>query len=202
MSRSTCQNRHMSLRHALLGLLADRPASGYELTKRFEQSPGNVWTARHSQIYPELQKMADQGLVRPGEEGPRGRREYEITDAGREELHRWLTSPLPQPSLRDEVALRVFFLWALPREQAAEYLDALGARHRENLAALDEVDRSVAWDASGSDLMARIALERGRRWYSAMSEWSQWAAAEIRAGHDAPTLEGLRGGPRTTRGGR
>ncbi|MBA3728896.1 MAG: PadR family transcriptional regulator, partial [Actinobacteria bacterium] len=44
----------MSLRHALLGLLAERPMSGYDLTKVFDSSLAYVWSAKHSQIYPEL----------------------------------------------------------------------------------------------------------------------------------------------------
>ena len=65
----------MSLRHALLGLLADKAASGYELTKQFELSLANVWSASHSQIYPELQRMAERGWVVAGDEGARGRRD-------------------------------------------------------------------------------------------------------------------------------
>ena len=45
MSRQTCHHGLMSLKHALLGLLADAPASGYELTKQFELSLANVWNA-------------------------------------------------------------------------------------------------------------------------------------------------------------
>ena len=179
----------MSLRHALLGLLADRPSSGYELAKRFELSPGNVWTARHSQIYPELQKLADQGLVAAGAEGPRGRREYTITDAGGAELRHWLTSPMPDRAVRDAANLRVFFLWTLPTETAAAYVDGVGARNRANLEALDALDSSVPWDESGSDFMARLMLERGRMWSAAMAQWSDWAAAEIRAHHDAITMQ-------------
>ena len=58
MSRVTGKILGMSLRHALLGLLAEHPASGYELTKQFERSLAHVWSAKHSQIYPELAKMA------------------------------------------------------------------------------------------------------------------------------------------------
>ncbi|MEO5725313.1 MAG: PadR family transcriptional regulator, partial [Ilumatobacteraceae bacterium] len=52
----------------------------------------------HSQIYPELQRMAERGWVVAGEEGARGRRDYEITEAGSEELHRWLTGARPDRS--------------------------------------------------------------------------------------------------------
>ena len=53
----------MSLRHALLGMLAERPASGYDLLKTFGSAMANVWPATHSQIYTELTKLADADLI-------------------------------------------------------------------------------------------------------------------------------------------
>ena len=72
----------MSLRIAALGLLAQRPGSGYDLLKRFEKSMANVWPATQSQLYGELNKLADGGLIEVSDIGPRGRKEYRITDAG------------------------------------------------------------------------------------------------------------------------
>src|SRR5215470_2260302 len=83
----------MSLRYALLGLLADEPASGYELTKKFERVLRRyAWHAQHSQIYPELNRMAADGLVEVVAEGPRGRRTYAITAAGRAAVRRWMVN--------------------------------------------------------------------------------------------------------------
>lgn len=188
MSSPTCEDQPMSLRHALLGLLAERPGSGYELTKRFELAPGNVWSASHSQIYPELRRMAGDDLVKAGAEGPRGRREYEITTAGADELHRWLTSPLPERSARDELALRVFFLWTLPTDEVLDNLERITEMCRDNLAALDELDAQIPWGAGPSDLMGRLVLEHGRRSTSTMADWAAWAADQVRAGRDATTL--------------
>ncbi|PRC58857.1 PadR family transcriptional regulator, partial [Mycobacterium sp. ITM-2017-0098] len=82
-----------SLRIAALGLLAEGPASGYDLLKLFEKSMANVWPATQSQLYSEPNKLADGGLIEVSAVGPRGRKEYEITDAGRDELQRWVTTP-------------------------------------------------------------------------------------------------------------
>ena len=87
----------MSLRHAALGLLARGPASGYDLLKVFEASMANVWPATQSQLYGELNKLAETGLIVVTQFGPRGRKEYAITDAGRAELQRWLTRPVDSP---------------------------------------------------------------------------------------------------------
>ena len=178
----------MSLRHALLGLLADKPASGYDLTKQFELSLANVWSASHSQIYPELQRMAERGWVVAGDEGSRGRRDYEITADGRTELHRWLTGDRPDRSSRNDAMLRVFFLWTLDREEAVAFLEREAAAYREGLIALERLDTAIPWGDSGSDQMGRIALEQGLRWSRMMTDWADWATEQIREGHDAKSL--------------
>jgi DNA-binding PadR family transcriptional regulator len=180
----------MSLRHALLGLLAEKPASGYELTKQFELSLANVWTAKHSQIYPELQRMAEAGWVEAGEEGARGRKDYRITRAGRQELQRWLLGDRPDRSNRNEAMLRIFFLWTLDDEQAADYLDREAEAYRTAQADLDRLDAAIPWGHDGTGRMGRLALEQGRRWSHTMAEWAAWAADQIRAGHDATQLTG------------
>lgn len=188
MSRPTCRLRSVSLRHAILGLLAGGAASGYELTKQFDLSLRNVWSARHSQIYPELQKMADAGWVTAGEEGARGRREYAITGEGRAELHRWLTSPVPIRAQRNETLLRTFFLWTLPAEEASAFLDAAEIRYREAAEHLEALDDAVPWDGTRNDLMGRIVLEQGRRMAAVMAEWARWAGEQIADDRDALTL--------------
>ena len=85
-----------TLAHGLLGLLAAREMTGYELTQAFDVSLGHVWSASHSQIYPELAKLQTAGLIRHTESGPRGSKRYSITDEGRAEVRRWLRQP-PQP---------------------------------------------------------------------------------------------------------
>ncbi|MFN8020210.1 MAG: PadR family transcriptional regulator [Acidimicrobiales bacterium] len=178
----------MSLRHALLGLLAERPASGYELTKHFELSLANVWSAKHSQIYPELVRMAADGWVEAGEEGARGRRDYRITPAGRAELRRWLTEVEPDRASRNEAMLRIFFLGSLDDHEASAYLRREAEAYRSSSAALDRLDGAIPWDEGTGDRMGRIALEQGRRWSRMMADWADWAAEQIDAGHDATKL--------------
>ena len=70
----------MSLRHALIGLLAEQPASGWDLSRRFQDILGSVWPAGHPQIYGELRRLDEDGLIEVVAEGPRGRKEYRATD--------------------------------------------------------------------------------------------------------------------------
>src|SRR6201990_3067391 len=114
MSIVTCQwwryDRLLILRIAALGLLAQAPGSGYDLLKHFEKSMANVWPATQSQLYGELKKLSEVGLIEVSDIGPRGRKEYRITDAGRAELQRWVSSPQDDPPFRSAGLLRVFLL--------------------------------------------------------------------------------------------
>ena len=117
----------MSLRHALLGLLAERPGSGWDLLKGFESSLAFVWPATQSQLYTELGRMTDDALIEVTATGARNRKEYAITDAGREELIRWITEVEPERSRRNEALLRVFFLGNVTNEWLAVGMLGLAA---------------------------------------------------------------------------
>ena len=169
----------MSLRYALLGLLADRPASGYDLLQRFRVSLANVWPATQSQIYTELTKLADAGSIAVSDEGPRGRKEYTITDAGLADLREWLTTTKPKRVARNEMLLRVFFLGAVSRAYARGYLfdiETGSARAGAELAALEA---SIDWDDDDLSVYGRIAMEWGKRFYAMNREWAEWAIAQI-----------------------
>jgi len=113
----------MSLPHAVLGLLAVAPGTGYDLTRRFEASLSHAWHASHSQIYPELARLQDRGLVHEAGRGARGSRTWAITDEGRAELDRWLLEVQPNRSQRNETALRWFLLPLLPADQRRTALE-------------------------------------------------------------------------------
>jgi DNA-binding PadR family transcriptional regulator len=101
----------MSLPHALLAALVERPCAGSELAARFDKSIGYFWHATHQQIYRELARLEDAGLIESLPEEPtRGRRRaYRLLPAGLETLRRWITEPGEPAPLRDELMLR---LWA------------------------------------------------------------------------------------------
>ena len=112
----------MSLRHALLGLLNNKSASGYDLIAAFNTTLANAWPANQSQAYRELGHPCDEGLLQVGEEEARGHKEYSITEAGRAELVHWLADNEPNRVRRNESLLRIFFLGNLAHQQATGYL--------------------------------------------------------------------------------
>jgi len=170
----------VSLRIAALGLLAQQPGSGYDLLKEFEKSMANVWPATQSQLYGELNKLADAGLIEISDIGPRGRKEYRITDAGRAELRRWVTNTQDDPPFRSSSVLRVFLLGAIPRAQAREHMIAMAADAEAELERYEELRDAVDWDTGDDGLFyGRAALEYGLRLSQMEADWARWVVNAI-----------------------
>jgi DNA-binding PadR family transcriptional regulator len=174
----------MSLSHALLGLLAVEPASGYALTKTFEHSLGRyAWHAGHTSIYPELNRLAERGLVEVTSEGARGSRTYAITPAGREELRSWLLQPPTRSGkVRNEEVLRMFLLSALDPADARIVLAQVAENTAAAAAELREI-RAAHEGASfvGPEGFGQLAAEFGLRQYEAVHDWAVWAMAQLDA---------------------
>ena len=171
----------MSLRIAALGLLAQEPGSGYDLLKHFEKSLANVWPATQSQLYGELNKLADAGLIEVSDVGPRGRKEYRITTAGREELRRWVTNPQDDPPFRSAGLLRVFLLGEVPREQARAHMVAMAERADAEVERLEALRDSIDWGDGEGLFYGRAALEHGLRSHAMDADWARWVVDAIDA---------------------
>jgi PadR family transcriptional regulator, regulatory protein AphA len=156
--------------------------SGYDLAQYFAASMGNVWPAQHSQIYPELAKLAEEGLIIQVGQGPRGRKTYQTTPAGIEALRTWLRETTPDYSVRYEALLRSFCLWVLPTEEALEQLRRDRAEYVRHLAYLEEMVTNVDWGATPGTRSGRITIEFGRRFYALHIDWIDWAIEQVAAG--------------------
>jgi DNA-binding PadR family transcriptional regulator len=182
----------MSLRHGLLDLLAGEPMSGYDLSQYFAVSMANVWPAQHSQIYPELAKLVDEGLITQTGEGPRRRKVYQTTPKGIEALRAWMRASAPDYSVRCEALLRIFCLWVLPEDEALAQVQRDRAEYVRHLEHMDTALAQVDWGANQTTRGARLTIEFGRRFYTALVGWCDWAAEQIKAGTLQP------GGPLPT----
>lgn len=168
----------MSLRHGLLGLLAEGPASGYDLAGRFQEALGQVWPAQHPQIYAELGRLADAGLIEVESVGARGRKAYRITDAGRAEVRHWLTETEVDHGFRMQTLMRAFFYWLMEPAEIDAHLVQEQRYFAETAAAFrayaDRKDRGEF--GTGPQTRAlRIAAEAGVRINEALADWAKWA---------------------------
>lgn len=129
-----------TLKYAILGLLEQKPRSGYELSQEFESTLNEFWSAKHSQIYPELRKLTQEGAVEYQVEivgTTMEKKMYSITDKGREEFMDWLDQnrPLP-PTPKNELRLQVFFSSCLGPQRRLELLEYQLEEHQKRLAHL------------------------------------------------------------------
>jgi DNA-binding PadR family transcriptional regulator len=87
------RGRRGDVRAAVLALLAERPMHGYEMLQELARRTQDLWRPSPGSLYPALQLLEDQGLVRSVEE--EGRRRFELTDSGRAERAARPDGPLP-----------------------------------------------------------------------------------------------------------
>jgi len=182
----------MSLRHALLGLLVESPASGYDLLKVFDTSLGFVWPATQSQLYGELNRLADDGLIAVTRQGPRGRKDYTITDQGRAELEHWILDVEPDRVRRNDAMLRVFFLGTVGRERAKGYLEREAAVHENLEELLGRIVRTTDWEAGDFNRYGHLVIESGLRYAHAQAQWAHWAATQINEHDDTESPASIR----------
>jgi DNA-binding PadR family transcriptional regulator len=170
----------MSLKHGLIGLLArEGPLTGYELTKAFDRSVNFVWHAVQGQIYPELARLAAQGLIRQTSTGPRGAKRFEATDEGIAELRRWITEVEPTRGIRNETLLRVFFAYLVDPADAEAFLRRQADEYTRQLAMLERI-AAEGLPKTPSERASSLTLDAGIRASKARIEWAEAAINEVR----------------------
>jgi DNA-binding PadR family transcriptional regulator len=119
----------MSVRNAILGLLAEHPRHGYELRAAFEALAGGelIWHVNPAQIYTTLARLEDAGLVvQEGieQEGGPEKRIYNLTPTGREELNRWFNTAVVDEHHRDEFFVKLMLSLAMEDVNSYQVIQA------------------------------------------------------------------------------
>lgn len=153
---------------SLLGFLHERPMSGWDLLETAQQRIGRFWSLTSSQVYRELARLAEDGLVEAGEPGPRARRVFTLTTAGRAAFRDWLAAEPAAEQIRHPLLLTVAFGRHLPPDRMAAILEGQRARHRARLADYEETLRALP---AGTDPFAAATLDFGIRYERAVLDW-------------------------------
>ncbi|MEK0317928.1 PadR family transcriptional regulator [Cohnella sp. 56] len=141
-----------TLSYGLLSLLAQSDFSGYDLMLRIQP----FWPAKHSQIYPLLAKLEQDGYIRyelVNQRDKPDKKVYSLTAKGKDALRAWFDQPAAEPALRDEMMLKVFCMsYAQSKSARKMFADRL-AYHEERRQAyadkLSELQRRPDWPAEG-----------------------------------------------------
>jgi PadR family transcriptional regulator, regulatory protein AphA len=130
--------------YVILGTLGWRPMSGYEIKSIVDKSTRFFWAASYGQIYPELRRLANAGLIegKASPQGGRRRNVYRLTPGGRKELRAWLNADPEAFELRDEGLLKLFFADATGGESATGTLEAKRRAHERTVERLEGIEQT------------------------------------------------------------
>ncbi|HEX6418039.1 MAG TPA: PadR family transcriptional regulator [Acidimicrobiales bacterium] len=177
--------------YAMLGMLAIRPWTTYELAKHMDRSLGRLWPRARSNLFNEPKKLVAHGLASASDEavGRRPRRRYSITPAGRRALEAWLGRPGAGPVLEFEQMLKVFFADHGTRDGTLATVrtirDWAEASRAENVA----VARSYLAGSGPFPERAAVLALVGRfmaDFADLVGEWADWAEHEVASWPDEP----------------
>jgi len=180
----------VSLKYAILSLLAHDPLSGYELMKLFDASVGYFWHATHPQIYKELARLEREGQMSHRSVEQHGRptkKVYSLSESGRKELLGWLRVPARAQRIKDEMMLKTFSYGLLSREEAIDLTRQHRELHRARLQQYQELERFLRSGPVISDrlrLGAFLTLLRGIRYEHDYVEWCDEAMGLLQQGGD------------------
>lgn len=131
----------MSLSHALLTSLIEKPSTGSELARRFDRSMGYFWHATHQQIYRELSAMLKKGWISTLEsQDYTGRKKtYQVEPMGRTELADWMLKQSQPAQLREELMVRLRAEAQLDAQHILPELERHLKLHQHNLQVYQQI---------------------------------------------------------------
>jgi DNA-binding PadR family transcriptional regulator len=177
--------------YGVLGLLAVKPYSTYELTREMGRSLGRIWPRTASKLYEEPKKLVDHGFARAreGRVGRRSRTVYAITPRGRRALATWLDQPGDGPRIEFEGLVKLLFAEHGSREAALRSI----ASARDW--AVDQNEGSVAAGEAFLRGEGRFASRAAETllvgaflsdYYALVARWADWASTQVEAWPDDP----------------
>jgi DNA-binding PadR family transcriptional regulator len=173
-----------TLGFAILAVLARGDRTGYDLAAAMRRPVGYFWTAGHSQIHAELQKLRADALVGFETEqgpGPQDKKVYHLTGDGLVALREWVTEPPRERPERDELVLKTYASWlAEPGLLRRLFADQLAA-HERRLAEYERQEASFeALPVFGDPGFGGYATLRcGLSYERHRAEWCRWMLAQL-----------------------
>lgn len=170
---------------SLLGFLHWGPMTGWDLVAAAQLVIGDFWSLTRSQVYRELAAMDAAGLVAAGATGPRDRKPYALTDAGRAAFGEWVQREPGPENIRFPLLLTVAFGRHVPSLSLAQFLTGHRAQHAAKLAQYTAQHRA-ALDAGDADPFAMATLDFGLTYERAVLDWFDRLPPEMTGAAAAP----------------
>lgn len=174
---------------ALLGFLAREDLTGYDLSRSMKGPISHFWQVRHSQVYPELARLEQEGMVEHlvvPQTGKPDRKVFSITPKGRDALGAWLQSPLEPVPIRSEPSLRAYCVAQTEPQGALAFFRGEARRHRDTLktfegyqAELEALPGTELRDVRSEAFAHYAVVMRGVAFERAQAEWYDWMVAHL-----------------------
>lgn len=133
--------------YAILGILTTGCKSGYAIKQLMDQSLTHFWKISYGQIYPTMKQLTANELVtvtNTQQDGKPDRKEYDLTQKGKDALKHWLSQPIEQiPVERNEVLLKLFFGKHQTTEQTVKLLEDYKRKLEERLQTYHTIAHSI-----------------------------------------------------------
>jgi DNA-binding PadR family transcriptional regulator len=187
----------VSVRHALLAMLSERPKYGLQPRQEFEARTGEVWPLNIGQVYSTPQRLERDGLVVSDDGAPDGpQKGFRITPAGERELAEWLRTP-PDLSLppRDELVIKILVAWQLPGVDVHDVIQT----HRRYLVELMQQWTRLKEGQAQSDLGFALAVDAELFRLDSVMRWLDTAASRFRHATAKPAEPAASAMPRPRR---
>jgi DNA-binding PadR family transcriptional regulator len=167
----------VTIKHALLALLAEQPKYGLQLRQEFEEKTGEIWPLNVGQVYTTLQRLERDGLVSSDGADRDGRENvFRLTDEGRAELLEWLTTPDDASAPpRDELTIKVLIALSVPGVDVRDVVQ----RHRRHLIEAMQQFTHLKEDASEDEIALSLVVDAELFRLEAKVRWLDAAETRI-----------------------
>lgn len=187
-----------TLKYAILGLLCRHPMTGYDISKEFNHELSQFWSANHSQIYPELKKLLDEGLVEFDIQISGDileKKSYTLTEKGKSEFLVWLhKDQLTEKTPKDIFRLRMYFCNHLDLKSRISLLESQIQQHQKRLDILSKTMEqyptvpAIDTDRFGDFIVLESAIMREKNYI----HWLKrviWYSQNVKEGDQPKPLE-------------
>lgn len=170
----------MALKHVILLVLHRGDVSGYDITKEFDDMLSFFWHASHQQVYRELAKLTNEGLVSYTIEtqiDKPDKKVYHLNEKGLEQLEEWLTTPFEPKNAKDDLLIRLLGHDIISAEELQKIMLKQTNIHQQKLAQYLEIEKGILAETPLDKMSPefRILCLPLRRGIYAERAWLEWA---------------------------
>ncbi|MUT64876.1 PadR family transcriptional regulator [Paenibacillus sp. NEAU-GSW1] len=158
----------MSVKHAILGFLYQKPRHGYEIKTEFEQMVHKQWPLNTGQIYTTIDRLVRDKFVEPLEGEDQDRKQYMILEEGKKELLDWLLQPVERSLFKDEFYFKLLCAQKINYQDISAMINGQKAKTMQSILQMTRVKTTLNETKEAAMLLllegSLLHLEADLRW--------------------------------------